>query len=102
MYQEFKLFDYYMYFIACDTRENVGRKISSKSKISTINIYEKKKTKYLSFPSFPLKKEQKAGQLLTSVSITNRYQRKFRQTQGILMKLNSLPSHYPFCPLLYR
>lgn len=58
MYQEFKLFDYYMYFIACDTRENVGRKISSKSKISTINIYGKKNEIPI-FPLLSLKKRTK-------------------------------------------
>lgn len=48
-----------MYFIACDTRENVGRKISSKSKISTINIYGKKKNEIPIFPLLSLKKKNK-------------------------------------------
>lgn len=49
-----------MYFIACDTRENVGRKISSKSKISTINIYGKKKKNEIPiFPLLSLKKRTK-------------------------------------------
>lgn len=48
-----------MYFIACDTRENVGRKISSKSKISTINIYGKKKNEIPIFPLLSLKKRTK-------------------------------------------